>query len=124
MINIKVTIVRQTIKLNPLQTLFISDDFYDQPKLWLGQGENLLQSMSKKDNATIKQKQWTLQQRKIHDQNGRVGFPKRDLFKTLTDAHSATAHHGRDKTEHYIRECYSPINQEVTEDRFPYACGN
>ena len=77
--------------------------------------------MPKKDNATFKQTQWTLQQRKIHDQNGRVGFPKRDLFKTLTDAHSATAHCGRDKTEHYIHECYSPINQEVT---YPYACGN
>ena len=101
--------------------MFISDDFYDQAKLWLGQREGLLESMLKKDNATIKQKQWTLQQRKIHDQNGRVGFPKRDLFKTLTDAHSATAHCGRDKTEHYIHECYSPINQEVT---YPYACGN
>lgn len=90
----------------------------------LGQREGLLESMLKEDNATIKQKQWTLQQRKIHDQNGRVGFPKRDLFKTLTDAHLATAHRSRDKTELYICECYSPIKQEVTEDRLPYARGN
>ena len=83
----------------------------------LGQREGLLESMSKEDNATIKQ-------RKIHDPNGRVGFPKRDLFKTLTDAHLATAHRSRDKTELYICECYSPIKQEVTEDRLPYACGN
>lgn len=33
----------------------------------------------------------------------------------MTDAHSATAHHGRDKTEHYVRERYPGINQEVTE---------
>lgn len=83
----------------------------------LGQREGLLESMSKEDNATIKQ-------RKIHDQNGRVGFPKRDLFKTLTDAHLATAHRSRDKTDLYICECYSPIKQEVTEDRLPYARGN
>ena len=38
-----------------------------------------------------------------------------DLFKTLTDAHSAIAHRGRDKTEHYVRERYSGINQEVIE---------
>ena len=38
-------------------------------------------------------------------------WPKRDLFKTLTDAHLATAHRGRDKTELYIRECYSPIKR-------------
>ena len=70
--------------------------------------------MSKRDIATIKRKQWTLQQGKIPDKNGRL-VPKRDLFKTLTDAHSAIAHRGRDKTEHYVRECYSGINQEVTE---------
>ena len=33
----------------------------------------------------------------------------------MTDAHSAIAHRGRDKTEHYVRERYSGINQEVTE---------
>ena len=38
-------------------TLFISDDFYYQGKLWLGQEEDLFKSMSRKDIATIKQKQ-------------------------------------------------------------------
>ena len=83
-------------------TLFISDDFYYQAKRWLGQEEGSFESMSKKDIATIKQKQWTLQQGKIQEKNGRVVVPKPDLFKILTDAHSANAHRGRDKTEHYV----------------------
>ena len=95
--------------------MFISDDFYHQAKLWLAQEEGSFESISKRDIATIKRKQWTLQQGKIQDKNGRLVIPKRDLFKTLTDAHSAIAHRGRDKTEHYVRERYSGINQEVTE---------
>ena len=96
-------------------TLFISDDFYDQAKLWLGQDEGSFASMSKKDIATIKRKQWTLQKGKIQDKNGRVCVLKRDLSKTLPGAHSVIACRGRDKTEHYVRELYSGINQEVTE---------
>ena len=46
-------------------TLFISDDFYYQAKIWLGQEEGSFKSMSKKDIATSKQKQWTLQQGKF-----------------------------------------------------------
>ena len=96
-------------------TLFISDDFYDNAKIWLGQDEGSFESMSKKDIATVKRKQWTLYQGKIQDKNGRNVIPKRELFKILTDVHSAIAHRGRDKTDHYVREHYSGINQEVTE---------
>ena len=46
-------------------TLFIYDDFYDQAKLWLGHDEGSFESMSRKDIATIKRKQWTLQKGKI-----------------------------------------------------------
>ena len=95
--------------------MFISDDFYHQAKLWLAQEEGSFESISKRDIATIKRKQWTLQQGEIQDKNGRLVIPKPDLFKTLTDAHSAIAHRGRDKTENYERERYSGINQEVTE---------
>ena len=59
--------------------------------------------------------QWTLYQGKIQDKNGRNVIPKSELFKILTDAHSAIAHRGRDKTDHYVRGHYSGINQEVTE---------
>ena len=88
-------------------TSFISDDFYDNAKIWLGQDKGSLKSMSKKDIATVKRKQWTLYQGKIQDKSGRSVVPKRELFKILTDAHSVTAHCGRDKTEHYVREHYS-----------------
>lgn len=96
-------------------TLFICDDFYDNAKIWLGQDKGSLESTSKKDIATVKRNQWTLYQGKIQDKSGWNVIPKRELFKILTDAHSATAHHGRDKTEHYVRERYPGINQEVTE---------
>ena len=42
--------------------------------------------------------------------------PKHDLYKTLSEAHSAIAHRGRDKNEHYIRESYAEISQEVITD--------
>ena len=96
-------------------TLFISDNFYDNAKIWLRQDEGSFESMSKKDIATLKRRQWTLYQGKVQDKNGRTVIPKRELFKILTDAHSAIAHRGRDKTDHYVRERYAGINQEVTE---------
>ena len=65
--------------------MFISDDFYHQAKFWLGQEEQeeegSFESMSKKDIATIKQKQWTLQQWKIQDKNGRVEFRAKKKVK-------------------------------------------
>ena len=64
-------------------TLFISDDFYHQAKLWLGQEEGSFESMSKKGIPTIKQKQWTLQQGKIQDKNGRVEFRAKKKLKTV-----------------------------------------
>ena len=96
-------------------TLFISNNFYDNAKIWLRQDEGSFESMSKKDIATVKRKQWTLYQGKIQDKNGRTVIPKRELFKILNYAHSAIAHRGRDKTDHYVRERYAGINQEVTE---------
>ena len=42
-------------------TLFISDDFYHQAKLWLAQEEGLFESMSKRDIAKKKnsRQKWT-----------------------------------------------------------------
>ena len=42
--------------------LILTTLIYDQAKLWLGQEEGLFESISKKEIANIKQKQWTLQQ--------------------------------------------------------------
>ena len=63
--------------------------------------------------ATIKCKNWTLQHGKIANPDGKFVIPKRDIFKTLCEAHSAIAHRGKDKTEHYIRKSYVEISQEV-----------
>ena len=63
--------------------------------------------------ATIKCKNWTLQHGKIANPDGKFITPKREIFKTLCEAHSAMAHRGKDKTEHYIRESYVEISQEV-----------
>ena len=64
-------------------TLFISDNFYDNAKIWLRQDEGSFECMSKNDIATAKRKQWTLYQGKIQDRNGRTVIPKRELFKIL-----------------------------------------
>ena len=95
-------------------TLFIANEFYHNAKIWLGQHKGSFEPMSKilqllniNSGLCIKEK--------FKIKNGRIVIPKRKLFKTLADAHSAIAHRGRDKTEHYVCECYSGINQEVTE---------
>lgn len=39
--------------------------------------------------------------------------PKRDIYRLLCEAHTATAHRGRDKTERYLRNYYTGICQDV-----------
>ena len=46
-------------------TLFISDNVYDNAKIWLRQDEGSFESMSKIGVASVKRKQWTLYQGKI-----------------------------------------------------------
>ena len=64
-------------------TLFISDDCYYQAKFWLGQEEGSFKSMSKKDIATIKQKQWTLQQGKFKTKIEELSSEQRKKLKTV-----------------------------------------
>ena len=40
--------------------LLISDDFYNNAKIWLGQDKGSFEAMSNKDIATVKRKQCTL----------------------------------------------------------------
>ena len=75
--------------------------YNDQAKLWLSQEEGSFESISKKDIATCnKQKQTGLCSREKFKRKWRSCCSNGDLFKTLTNAHLAIAHH-RDKTEHY-----------------------
>lgn len=93
-------------------TLFVNDEFYDRTKAWLTAVDSS-EGLSTKDVATLKRKKWTLKNGKIATQDGKYVVPKRDIFQTLSEAHSAIAHRGRDKTERYVRESYTEISQEV-----------
>lgn len=95
-------------------TVFVNDEFYDRAKAWLAAVDaKEIEGLSTNDVATIKRKKWTLQHGKIANQDGKYVVPKRDIFKTLSEAHSAIAHRGRDKTERYIRESFAEISQDV-----------
>ncbi|CAH3013833.1 unnamed protein product [Porites evermanni] len=95
-------------------TVYLSDEFYDRAKAWLTvENSKDIEGLSTSNVATIKRKKWTLQHGKIANPDGKFVIPKRDIFKTLCEAHSPIVHRGRDKTERYIRESYAEISQEV-----------
>ena len=95
-------------------TVFINDEFYDRAKAWLIASDSKeSEGLSRQDVATIKRKKWSLHHGRIVNENGKYVVPKRDIYKTLSDAHSAIAHRGRDKTERYIRESFSEVSQDV-----------
>ena len=103
-------------------TVYLSDEFYDRVKAWLtAENSKDIEGLSTSNVATIKRKKWTLQHGKIANPDGKFVIPKRDIFKTLCEAHSAIAHRGRDNTERYIRESYAEISQEVV-TRFVSLC--
>ena len=94
-------------------TVYLSDEFYDRAKAWLtAENSKDIEGLSTSNVATIKRKKWTLQHGKIANPDGKFVIPKRDIFKTLCEAHSPIVHRGRDKTERYIRESYAEISQD------------
>ena len=50
---------------------------------------------------------------KIKTLDGKFVVSKREIYHTLCNVHSATAHRGRDKTNCYLRNSYAGISQEV-----------
>ena len=40
---------------------------------------------------------------KVTASDNKLVVPKRDIYRLLCEAHTATAHRGRDKTERYLR---------------------
>ena len=69
--------------------------------------------------ATITCKNWTLQHGKIANPDGKFVIPKRDIFKTLCEAHSAIVHKGRDKTAHYVRKSCGNFTKSNNTFGFP-----
>ena len=50
---------------------------------------------------------------KVTTSDNKILVPKRNIYNLLCEAHTATAHRGRDKTERYIRNYYTGISQDV-----------
>ena len=95
-------------------TVFVNDEFYDRAKQWLISCDSKENGgISTQEVATIKRKKWSLHQGKIVNESRKYVIPKRDIFNTLTEVHSATAHRGRDKTEQYLRQSFAEISQDV-----------
>ena len=69
--------------------------------------------LTKMEVKAIERKQWTLQNDNILSKDMKIVVPRQDLHETLTDVHFETAHHGRDKTEEYLKRMYAEISQHV-----------
>lgn len=72
--------------------------------------EVLMQSKKRKNNIDKHTKQklsrnkWSLTcEGKVTASDNKLVVPKRDISRLLCEAHTATAHRGRDKTERYLR---------------------
>ena len=49
---------------------------------------------------------------KVTTSKNKILVPKGNIYNLLCEAHTATAHRGRDKTERYIRNYYTGISQD------------
>mgnify|MGYP000553786683 FL=1 len=97
-------------------TIFIDNDFFDESKRWLQTAPEEKQHLNL--DKLIKQKivrnHWRLTtEGKVTTSYNKLIVLKRDIYNVLCEAHSATAHRGRDKTERYIRQSYAGISQEI-----------
>ena len=97
-------------------TLFIENEFFDESKSWLEattEGRNQL-NLNKLTKQKITRNRWKLSaEGRVTTTDNKYVVPKRDIYHVLSEAHSATAHRGRDKTERYIRTSHAGISQDV-----------
>lgn len=102
-------------KSNSKLTVFIDDEFYENAKNWLkNESKNHEQfGLTKTDVGTIKRKQWTIQNDNILSKDRKIVVPRSQLHGILSQAHSSTAHRGRDKTEEFVKRTYAEISQHV-----------
>ena len=99
-------------------TIFIENDFFDKSKRWLQTApvceEKQHINLDKLTKQKIARNHWRLTaEGKVTSSDNKPTVPKRDIPKVLCEAHSATAHRGRDKTERYIRQSYAGISQDI-----------
>ena len=97
-------------------TIFIDNDFFDESKRWLQTAPEEKQhlNLDKLTKQKIVRNHWRLTtEGKVTTSDNKLIVPKRDIYHVLCEAHSASAHRGRDKTERYIRQSYAGISQEI-----------
>ena len=102
-------------KSNSKLTVFIDDEVYENAKNWLkNESKNHEQfGLTKTDVGTIKRKQWTIQNDNILSKDRKIVVPRSQLHGILSQAHSSTAHRGRDKTEEFVKRTYAEISLHV-----------
>ena len=63
-------------------------------------------------NRNLQQNKWSLTaEGKVTTSDNKIVVPKRNFYNLLCEAHTATAHRGRDKTK--IHNYYTGISQDV-----------
>ena len=95
--------------------IYIEDNFFDECKRWLQSTpeEKKHLNIDKQTKQKLARNKWTLTcQGKVTASDNKKVVPKRDIYRLLCEAHTATAHRGRDKTES-IRNYYTGISQDV-----------
>lgn len=96
--------------------LYIEYNFFDECKRWLQSTpeEKKHLNIDKQTKQKLARNKWTLTcQVKVTASDNKKVVPKRDIYRLLCEAHTATAHRGRDKTERYLRNYYTGICQDV-----------
>ena len=108
---------KQSKKRNNSNTLlYIEDNFFDECKRWLQSTpeEKKHLSIDKHTKQKLARNKWSLTcEGKVTASHNKLVVPKRDIYRLLCEAHTATAHRGKDKTERYLRNYYTGISQDV-----------
>ena len=99
-------------------TIFLDDNLYENVKKILDKSNT---DVNTEDNigevkelkSLIKRKQWQLDKDQIITKDNKIVIPRSQIHKILCQSHSETAHRGRDKTKHFVKERYSEISNGV-----------
>ena len=81
--------------------LYIEDNFFDECKRWLQSTpeEKKHPNIDKQTKQKLARNKWSLTcEGKVTASDNKLVVPKRDVYRLLCEAHTATAHRGRDKT--------------------------
>ena len=96
--------------------LYIEDNFFDECKRWLQSTpeEKKHLNIDKHTKQKLARNKWSLTyEGKVTASDDKLVVSKRDIYRLLCEAHTATAHRGRDKTERYLSNYYTGISQDV-----------